>query len=236
MGEVIRKTAAAEDILADARQSFVRAQARGGLYQAAAEGALKPALALFDAVHSKWQALEASLAPLLAAHNARDDQADALVGRIADAVWNDVGRPAAGVDGSYDLLFPSGITFYTDGPDDEQPERMGLLADLLESGLHPRLESKVAKGYAKQLRDAAAELEKGLEAVRRPRIRLAMYGRMRTAAARNTQAALSRFKRLLRAQDVSEADIHTIIPDRPVVLKKPDAPKDPVPPDSPPSP
>lgn len=227
MGEVIRKTAAAEDILADARQSYIRAQAKGGLYLAAADSALKPALALFDTVHSKWQAQEASLAPLLAAHNTRDDQADALVGRIADAAWNDVGRPAPGVDGNYDLLFPSGITFYTDGPDDEQPERMLLLADLLESGLHPRIEATQAKSYAKQLRDAAADLEKSVQSIWQPRIRLAMYSRMRTAAARNTQAALSRFKRLLRAQDVSEADIHTIIPDRPAPVKKPDAPKEP---------
>ncbi|MBL9009043.1 MAG: hypothetical protein JNJ46_32580 [Myxococcales bacterium] len=227
MGEIIRKTAAAEDIVADAKQSFVRAQARGGLYQAAAEQTLKPALALFDAVDTKWQAQEASLAPLLAAHTTCDDQADALIGRIADAVWNDVGRPAPGVDGSYDLLFPSGIPFYTDGPDDEQPERMLLLADLLESGLHPRIEPKQAKSYAKQLRDAAADLEKSLQTFWQPRIRLAMYGRMRTAAARNTQAALSRFKRLLRAQDVSEPDIHTIIPDRPAPVKKPEAPKEP---------
>lgn len=227
MGEVIRKTAAAEDILADARQSNVRAQARGGLYQAAADAALKPALALFDAVHSKWQALEASVAPLVAAHNARDEQADALIGRIADAVWNDVGRPAPGIDGSYDLLFPSGITFYTDGPDEEQPERMLLLAELLESGIHPRIEAKQAKSYAKQLREAAAELDKSVQSIWQPRIRLAMYSRMRTAAARNTQVALSRFKRLLRAQDVSEAEIHTVIPDRPAPVKKADPPKDP---------
>lgn len=221
MGEVIRKSAAVEDILTDAKQSSLNAQAKGGVFKTAADQALKPALSLFESVDTKWQALEQSLAPLLAAHEHRDDRADALIGRIADSVWNDVGRPAPGSDPLFDMMFPAGITFYTDGPDDEQPERMSLLADLLESGLHPRLDPTAAKDYAKKLRDEAAELEKGLDALRKPRIRLAMYSRMRTAAAKNAQAALARFKRILRANDLSEADIHTVIPDRPSTPKKP---------------
>lgn len=220
MGEVIRKSAAVEDILADVKQSGLSAQARGGVFKTAADQALKPALSLFESVDAKWHALDQSLAPLVAAHEHRDDQADALVGRIADSVWNDVGRPAPGSDGIFDMMFPAGITFYTDGPDDEQPERMALLADLLESGLHPRLDAAAAKDYAKKLRDEAAELDKGLDALRKPRIRLAMYGRMRTAAAKNAQAALARFKRILRANNLSEADIHTVIPDRPSAPKK----------------
>jgi hypothetical protein len=104
---------------------------------------------------------------------------------------------------------------------------MALLADLLESGLHPRLDPAAAKDYAKKLRDEAAELDKGLDALRKPRIRLAMYGRMRTAAAKNAQAALARFKRILRANNLSEADIHTVIPDRPSAPKKPAPGNDP---------
>lgn len=227
MGEVIRKSAAVEDILTDVRQSSLGAQARGGVFKTAADQALKPALTLFESVETKWHALEASLAPLIAAHDHRDDQADALIGRTADSVWNDVGRPAPGSDAIFDMMFPAGITFYTDGPDDEQPERMALLADLLESGLHPRLDPAAAKDYAKKLRDCAAELDGGLDALRKPRVRLAMYGRMRTAAAKNAQAALGRFKRILRANDLSEADIHTVIPDRPSAPKKPTPANDP---------
>lgn len=221
MGEVIRKSAAVEDIVADGRQSLLRAQARGGAYHKAADQALVPALSLFDAVDAKYRALDTTLAPLLATQRSADDHADALVGRISDSVWNDVGRPATGSDGSYETLFPSGISFYTDGDDDQQPERMRLLADLLESGLHPRLDPTAAKLYGKQLRDEADVLERTLDAIRTPRTRLALYSRMRTAAGKNVQVALSRFKRLLRASDVSESDIHAIIPDRPTAPKKP---------------
>lgn len=234
MGEVIRKSAATEDIVSDGRASFVNAQAKGGLYKTAADKTLKPGLVLFDAVDGKWVSLNGTLAPLVAAHHSRDDRADALIGRIGDAVWNDIGRPAAGVDGSYELVFPSGITFYTDGPDDEQPERMELLADLLESGVLARLDPAQAKSYAQELRDEAAELEKSLDAIRKPRIRLAMYSRMRTAAGKNVHSALARYKRLLRAHDVSEADIHTVIPDRPTAAKKSEPAPDPGAPPVPP--
>lgn len=220
MGEVIRKSAAAEDIVADGNHSFVNAQARGGMYKTAADQALKPALALSGTIGQKRELLAAKLAPLVAAHRSTDDRADGFVGRVSDMVWNDVGRPAPGSDGIYDIIFPAGITFYTDGPDDEQPERMILLAELLESGIHPQLDPAKAKDYGKQLRDEAAQLDAAVEALRKPRLQLAMYDRMVLAAAKNVHAGLTRFKRLLRAHNISEADIHTVIPDRPQSAKK----------------
>lgn len=91
--------------------------------------------------------------PLIAAQESIDDQIDRLIGRLSDTIWNDIDRPAH--DPLYELLFPGGITFYTDGPDDEQPARMDLLADLLESNLHPKLDPKKAKQYAAELRGGA---------------------------------------------------------------------------------
>lgn len=220
MGEIIRKSASVEEIMADARHALVGATTKGGVWKAAADQSLTPAVTLFDTVETKRVVLENTVVPLVAALNHQDEVADAAIGRMSDSVWNDVGRPAPGADPSYELLFPSGISFYTDGPDDEQPERMELLVDLLESGIHPRLPAAQAKAYATEIRNQAKALSTAVEALRLPRIRLAMYGRMRTTAAKNTQAALSRFKRLLKVGGLSETEIHTVIPDRPVQAKK----------------
>lgn len=213
MGEVIRRTAAVTDILSDVRESHVNAQAAGGLYKTLADQTLKPALALCDLIDGKWRAAVAKSEPLVAAQAARNASADLLVGRISDVLWNDVGRPMS--DPQYDLLFPSGISFYVDGAEAEQPARMELLAEMIESGLHLRLEAAKAKDYAKQLRDEATAFEAAVDAARKPRAYAVMYERMRTSAIRSAHGALTSFKRLLKANNISEAKIHEIIPDRP---------------------
>lgn len=212
MGEVIRRTAAVDDILSDVNESNVRAQAAGGQLKTLADQTLKPALALCTLIDGKWRTAATKAEPLQAAQAARNAAADLLVARISDLLWNDVGRP--GQDAQYELLFPGGIAFYTDGEDDEQPARMELLAEMIESGLHPRLEPARAKDYGKQLRDEAAAFDAAVEAARKPRAQAAMYERMRTASIRSAHSALSGFKRMLKAHGLPEAKIHEIIPDR----------------------
>ena len=131
MGEIINKKAAADDIAKDCRDTLAAAAARGGQVQTLAEQYLKPSMQVFEMLAQRLQAAEQVLAPLLAAQDAIDDSTDAMLGRLADELWNDVGRPAS--DPIYSLLFPEGVGFYTDGPDAEQPARMELLAELLEA-------------------------------------------------------------------------------------------------------
>lgn len=220
MGEVIRKNAAAADIFADTRAAVTHATARGGTWQTLASQSLTGPLKLADLVEARVVAARTSAAPLIAAQSSKNQQVDDLVGRISDLIWNDVGRPAH--DPQYELMFPSGIAFYTEARDDEQPARMALLADLIDSGIHPTLDPKKAKGYASEIRRAAAEFESVVDAARKPRAEVAMYERMQTVVASNCQGALVNYKRLLKIAGMSEADIHTVIRDRPT--RKPAAP------------
>ena len=222
MGEIIRKNAAADDIVADGRAANTAAQARGGTWQTLADQALAAPLRWTELVDKRLRVAEAKAAPLIAAQDHTDEWVDRLIGRVSDSIWNDLGRPAS--DPAYDTMFPSGITFYTDGPDDVQPARMELLAELLEAKLHPKLEAKKAKQYAAELREAAQALETAVDAARKPRAQLEMYSRMKTAAARNVQLGLVNFKRLLKIAGMSEAEIHTVILDRPSAPRKPAAP------------
>jgi len=214
MGEVIRKNAAAEDIFADAREAMTHATARGGSWQTLAAQTLAAPLKLADLVAARVASARASAEPLVAAQQSGNQRVDDFVGRISDLIWNDIGRPS--YDYYYELMFPSGITFYTDASDEEQPARMELLADLIESGMHPTLDPKKAKGYAGDIRRAAAEFERAVDAARKPRAQVNMYERMQAAAARNCQAGLVNYKRLLKAAGMSESDIHTVIRDRPI--------------------
>jgi hypothetical protein len=199
--------------MADVETTYEKSKPRGGKWFELAERMLGGPLKLKETLAAQLRDAEAEVRPLLAAVEAQDEAADKLVGQISDEAWNSIGRPAA--DASYDVVFPNGIGYYTDGPDAEQPHRMELLAQLLEMKMLARLPGDQADSMGKRLRDMAAAYRKVLEPVATPRARLQMLERASTALAHSSQIALSQLKRLYRAEGFTEAEIHTVIPDRP---------------------
>lgn len=218
MGEVIRKDAAAEEILSDARTTLTRATARGGDWQSAATARLEAVLNLADNVAGRLSEAHREGASAEAALGVSNDAADRLIHRVSDDVWNIVGRPAH--DAALDLIFPSGASAYTEGDTTEQPDRMTLLADLLESGIHPRLDHAKATSLATEILTEATTLNMHVEAVRPLRVRIHLATKMQQAVARAAQAALSALKRSWKADGKSEVEIHEVIPDRPTNIKK----------------
>lgn len=211
MGDVIRRTAAAEDIFTDVRNTHANALGKGGLWHSIAEARLGPVVKLIDMVEERYQTALKALAPLTAALDDMDDRADALLSRISDNIWNDVGRPTH--DPALTLLFPGGIGYYTEGPDDEQPDRMELLAELLEANLHPKLDLARVRHYAAEIRDAAQEFAGLVELHGTARRRVELLGRIRVAVARSAHVELAGVKRCYKAEGFGEAEIHTVIPD-----------------------
>jgi hypothetical protein len=219
MGEVIRKSAAAAEIMADVRTSLANARARGGDWRSLAEAKLAALIPLVDTVEARLRAAEAELVPLRAAVQARDDEADRLLGRISDEIWNEVGRPAT--DPALSILFPNGIAYYAEGSEQAQPARMDLLAELLEASLHPHLPADTAKAHAQAIRASATSLREAVDAAAEPSARVELLTRIRRALASNAQTELASLKRLYRGDHHSEADIHSVIPDRPTNARKP---------------
>jgi hypothetical protein len=229
MGEIIRKTAAADDIISDIRVTLTNARARGGDWKTLAEEQLGAAVALIDGIDARLAQAREALDPLLAALDVKDDDADALLGRVSDEIWNEVGRPAS--DPALATLFPGGIAYYADGDVEGQPDRMDLLAELLDSDVHPRLGAAAAKGHAREIRAGAKTLRAAVEAARAPRARVALLERVRRAIAVTAQVELASLKRLYKNEHFSERDIHSVIPDRPAAARKPaGAPTPPSPP------
>lgn len=213
MGEVIRKDAAVADIIADVRTTLTNANARGGDWQSSAQERLGGIVTLADGVEARLKSGRDEVAPLLAALEVEDVSADKLLGRISDDIWNIVGRP--GSDPALDILFPGGISYYAAGATDEQPIRMSLLAELLENGIHPRLDAAKAAAFAEEIRQSAARLEERVDAARPAQARVRLAERMLAAIARSGQVALSRLKAQWKADGKTEAEIHAVIPDRP---------------------
>lgn len=228
MPEVIRKGAAADDVLNDVEATLRNARARGGTWKDAAEEKLGVVEKLAALVKSRLDAAVATVAPLKAALDAEDDRADDLLGGVSDDIWNKVGRP--GSDPVLSIMFPSGISYYTDGSDEEQPERMDLLAELLTLGLHPKLDEKVSEAHAKAVRAAAESYRKKVEALRKPAAQVRLLGAMKTAIARYAQTELANLKRRYKSDNHSEADIHDVIPAHTRAAAKSEAAPAPTPP------
>ena len=217
MGDVIRATAAAEEIFKDTRTALNNARAKGGTVKERAEEGLAPILAMVDATEAELATARAVLAPLSAEVRAENDRADAAISRIYDEVWNDVGRPAN--DRYLALMFPGGAGYYTDGDTPGQPARMELLARLFDKNLHPKLTAEQSNAYAARVREAAVALKEDVVQMAEPAASVALLERVRTALGRVAQFELASLKRSYKNDGMSEAAIHDILPDRPVAKR-----------------
>lgn len=218
MGEVIRRTASPVDIIADIRATLANASAKGGVWKTLADERLAGLTVVVSDVDARYAKAQSDLTPLQAGLDAKDVEADRMLGRVSDEIWNEVGRPAS--DPALSILFPGGIAYYADGDVAGQPDRMDLLAELLEAGLHPRLPTAEAKAHAKDVRAMAKTLRMALEQAQPARARVALLDRVRRALATAAQVELSSLKRLYKVERFSEADIHSVIPDRPMTARK----------------
>ena len=212
MGEPIRKTAARDDILRDIKQTQINAIARGGVAADLADQRIAPVMLIIDSLTLQLQAASFVAAPLLAALAAADARADKTVGKVSDDIWNDVGRPAS--DAALDLLFPGGNAFYVDGDVTEQPDRMDLLVQLIAAKVHPKLSDAVAQASMATIAAESTTLRAAVDAARPARAKLQLLERVLSAVARSAGIELANYKRMLKANGFSEADAHSIIPDR----------------------
>jgi hypothetical protein len=118
------------------------------------------------------------------------------------------------------------VSYYADGDTEDQPDRMELLAQLLERGMHPKLTKAQAHGAAKKARDSAVSLRAVLDDGRMPIAKVELFRRIRTATGRAAQFELASLKRSLKNDGFSEAEIHGVIPDRSPPAPKKAAPKE----------
>ena len=223
MGEVIRKDAAADDIAADGNTTLANAAAKGGAWKQLVDERLGPTMALYTKIVADISQVEADLMPLLAVIKATDEENDDFLGAKADEMWNLIGRPA--FDAAYSLVWPGGSATYADGPDDEQPERMELLAEILTANLHPKIDPGWASALANDVRARAKAYRAHIAAAHPHRSKLSLLKRMKGTMARAAQMEIARLKRRYLAEGFTEADIHQVIPDRPRSKPaKPEAP------------
>ncbi len=219
MGEVIHKNAAVRDIVADVEHTLTNAGTKDGKLKSLAVEMLTALVTFIRIVIAKLGEARILAGPHRAAIGTKDDGSDKLLLASYDTIYNATGRP--GNDPALAILYPGGPSAYTDGPDSEQPDRMDLLAELLEAGIHPRLDPAIAKAEAGKVRADAEKYRAVFEAGRKPLVKVDLLEKVLTALARIGQMTLARLKKRYAAEGFTEVQIHTVIPDRPRAEAKP---------------
>jgi hypothetical protein len=218
MGEIVLKKAPAEDILSDVGHTLTAAAtatAAGAGDWSAAESYLRPVYTVAAQVSTDLATAKSARTSASTTRDALDRGADKLIAAMYDRTYNALGRPGNGSDPLFLLLFPHGPSTYSAGPDDEQPQRMGLLVELLASRVHPRLDPLLADAFVAELNAVIPPLAAARDAVNSEGVRVGHLSTLRRALAQSAQVQLSRLKKHWRAEGRSEASIHEIIPDRP---------------------
>jgi len=235
MGNTVSKQAARDRIMEDIATTITQADARvaTGPSWGAAKTRLGPVQKVYLTIAAKRAVAATEAAPLIAAVGAKNAAADDLIKGICDLIWNEIGRPQS--DALFEVLFPEGAAIYTDGPVDDQPDLMLLLAELLESNIHPALTLESSTAKAASIRFVADDLGSAVTAASVPSARVNLFDRVLTAVAKASQVELAKLKRYWKSEGISEADIHTVIPDRPrsYGVAKPSEPTVPTPPNPP---
>ena len=91
---------------------------------------------------------------------------------------------------------------------------MDMLVFLLQSNVHPKLPKETADAAVKELTQATHALRKVVDAARGPRTKVLLFQRILAAVAKSAAIELGNYKRLLKGNGFSEAEIHAVIPDR----------------------
>lgn len=212
MGEVILRNATAVEILGDVKTVHSLAFERGGRWFELADKTLGKVLQVADSLIEQHRVAEETLRPLLAELDMQDNRADQLIAQVSEEVLEMIGRPA--FDPTFDVIFPNGIHYYTGGPDAEQPDRMELLAALLEMNLFHKMSQDYAADLARRVRNEMENYRKTLATITIPRRRLYVLERAMMALGQISHVALLHLKRQFRAEGFSEQETHLVIPDR----------------------
>ena len=213
MGEVIKKTAAVEDIHKDVITTLVRARERGSPVKEIAEARLGPhEKPMADAAGVRKLAVAAEeliLARLLAA----DVAADAETGAVADEVWNKFGRPAK--DGVFDGLFPGGVQTYTRPAPRREALLLAALVKKLATTKDPRVAPAAWEAWSKRIATVQKPLDLAAREHELAEAETFLADQVYRATVHTAWFDMPRTKRDFQNAGLNEADIHLIIPDRP---------------------
>lgn len=151
---VIRSSAGARRILADAAATRVRAVARGGRFQSDVEAVLGPVLAEAEESAAAYESATAAARAARAEQRAHRDRCRDAIASVHGDLYNRCGRP--GNDPVFAAMYGGrGFRTYARHPAGRLPLQLRLNAMRIEKNPHPQVPAEIARAHTAELRALA---------------------------------------------------------------------------------
>jgi hypothetical protein len=211
-GMLARESVCPADIIDTIRASLANARGRGERWKAHVEEHLGGIEGLLDKLEAGRAAVKERIGQFQAEMAEQSRQADVFIEEMADDIWDRLGRPTN--DPLYQVLFfPVEGQLLKEAPSEEQPDRMDLLADMIEAGVYAPLDTEGAKEFASEIRKRSSAYYIVADNLRRLWRKLKILDALEELIARTGHVQHSNLRRRLREAGFGEAEIREVVPD-----------------------
>jgi len=187
--------------------TLANARLEGEPYKSQAEEQLGPIEVILARIVLDRHDVETALKREQTALEQLASRTETLFHAHADNVWEKLGCPD--YDPIYNILFPS--TPLEAGAHRGQAERLSLVADLLNGGIHPKIDRVQAAAIANELRGLAAEYHERLYGLFKHQNRKNALDTFEASVARIGLLELGTLRRALRSMGVDDTRIKSVV-------------------------
>jgi hypothetical protein len=197
-----------EEMVEAVTTTLANARAEGEPYKRTAEEQLGPIEAILRRITLERIDAEAALTREETELEQLDEQVETVIQTSADEIWDRLGCPD--YDPIYNILFPS----VTDGTSTGQAKanRLSVVADLLTSGMHPKIDRAHAALVAQKIRALAEEYHERLYVLSKHQVRKTSLDGFEASVARIGLLELGTLRRTLRNMGVDDTNIKSVVP------------------------
>jgi hypothetical protein len=208
MDEPASERITTQEIIDAITTTLANARAEGEPYQSKAE----EHLAAFEAILLRIGIESRHAGDSIKRENSEltllDQKATTLIDAHADDIWARLGCPD--YDPIYNILFPSALPDIT--PFQIKAERLSVVADLLSSGIHRKIDRARANVIAQEIRALATEYNDHLYVLAKHQSRKTSLEAFEASVARIGLLELGTLRRTLRSMGMDELEIKSVVP------------------------
>lgn len=188
--------------------TLAHARAEGEPYKKEAEALLGPIETILQRIALERHDIDIALQHERTILEHLEEQAEAGLHAHADKVWEHLGCPD--YDPIYTVLFPSR------SPEphafEAHAERLSLVADLLSSGIHPKIDRICGSRVAQEIRMMAEEFRAHLLILSKYQTRQTSLNALEASVARIGLLELGTLRRTLRTLGLDDTRIKYVVP------------------------
>ncbi len=184
------------------------ARTEGEPYQSQAEQHLGPIEAIIFHIARERHDVDTALKLENDELDQCDEQIDTAIHSYADEIWDQLGCPD--YDPIFNILFPQSaakVTIHREGA-----QRLFVLADMLEKGIHPQIDRTLASRIAQEIRTLGTRYQEHEYAHSKHQFRKSALDTLEASVARIGLLQLGTLRRTLRANGIDDTQIRAVVP------------------------